>query len=437
MPAVVVVGTQWGDEGKGKVTDFFAREADVVCRFQGGNNAGHTIVVNGEKFAFHLIPSGVLWNKELVIANGVVVDPYVLKREVETFTERFSRPNLWISDRANIITPYHRLLDGAEERLRGSASVGTTKRGIGPAYSDKIARHGIRMGDLLDPEALKQKVDMVVEIKNRLLAAYGLGEKIDAEALYRDLLGFGEFFAPMIRDTSALLNEALDSGKRVLFEGAQGTMLDVDWGTYPYTTSSNTIAGGACTGAGVGPTRINRVVGVAKAYTTRVGAGPLPTAIDGDLEEKIQKKGGEFGTTTGRRRRCGWLDLVVLKHAVRLSGITSLALTKIDVLGGLGDIKVAVRYEIDGEETDFFPGSISRVERAKPVYETLRGWPDMRPEEWRSLAKGGYEDLPGEVREYVSFIEKNTGAKVEMVSFGPDREDTLDLRGEDWWDVNR
>ncbi|MCK4717675.1 MAG: adenylosuccinate synthase [Thermoplasmata archaeon] len=433
MPAVLILGTQWGDEGKGKVTDYYGEGADLVARFQGGNNAGHTIIADGKKYAFHLLPSGVLHQKTLVIGNGVVVDPRVLFREIDSLAESgLPPPRLFLSERANIIMPYHRLLDGVEEGLRGKEAVGTTKRGIGPAYSDKIARHGIRMCDLLDPAVLRDKLSFIVEVKNRMLEAYGSDERLELEGIYQEALGYGKRFGPMIAETSILINETLDQGKNVLLEGAQGTMLDVEWGTYPYTTSSHTIAGGACCGVGIGPRRIDRVVGVVKAYTTRVGGGPLPTFIEGELGEDIQHKGGEFGTTTGRGRKCGWLDLVVVCHACRLSGITHMAVTKLDILGGLEDIKVCRAYDLDGKEITAFPPNLSVLERCKPIYDTLPGWPDLPQEEWSRIATEGYEALPENLRGYLEYMERATGANVEIVSIGPGREDTIDLREGGW-----
>ncbi|MDG6220404.1 MAG: adenylosuccinate synthase [Candidatus Thermoplasmatota archaeon] len=431
MPAVLILGTQWGDEGKGKITDYYAERADIVARFQGGNNAGHTIIVGGKKFAFHLMPSGALHGKTLVIGNGVVVDPNILAKEIKSLEDsRMEKPRLFISDRANLIMPYHRLLDGVEENIRGKEAVGTTKRGIGPAYSDKIARHGIRFSDLLEPEVLWEKLGFIVEMKNRILDAYGSPERLDLQEIYKEALDFGKFFGPMITDTSVLLNKEMDKGANLLLEGAQGTMLDVEWGTYPYCTSSHTVAGGACCGAGIGPGRIDRVVGVVKAYTTRVGGGPLPTFIEGPVGEEIQTKGGEFGTTTGRGRKCGWLDLVVVNHACRLSGIKHMAVTKLDVLGGMDYIKVCRAYECEGENIASFPASLARLEKCKPVYDILPGWDELSGNEWRSIAQAGYSSLPENMKKYLEYMEKSTGARVELVSIGPGREDTIDLRGQ-------
>jgi len=430
MPAVVILGTQWGDEGKGKITDYYAEDADLVVRFQGGNNAGHTIIVEGEKFAFHLLPSGVVRpGKHVVIGNGVVVDPGVLADEVDGLMARgYKLDNIHISDRANVILPWHKLLDGAEERLKGDGKIGTTKRGIGPTYSDKIARLGLRFGDLLDKDELDAKLTALAETKQRVLAMYGDETRLDKAAAMGELLAFAERFGDKIEDTSELVNDYLDRGSNVLFEGAQGTMLDVDFGTYPFTTSSHTIAGGACIGSGVGPTRIDRVVGVVKAYTTRVGGGPFPTELEDDVGTHLAEKGGEFGTTTGRPRRCGWLDLVVVRHACKLSGVSSMAITKLDVLSGLDAIKVCTRYRLDGEETKLFPSTIKAVERVEPVYEELPGWGDVTKEEWKDIVAQGYDALPDTAKQYLAFIKRETGAGIEIVSVGPGREETMDLR---------
>jgi adenylosuccinate synthase len=405
----------------------------MVVRYQGGNNAGHTIKVGDETFALHLLPSGILREDVInVIGNGVVVDPKELLKEMAQLQARgFTAHNLKISDRANVITSYHRTMDGAEERLRGDKGVGTTGRGIGPCYSDKIARHGVRMADLLEPEILKERMESIYPIKERI--ATSLEAKIEAEAaILADLEKAAVLLAPMITDTSVLVNEAVRANKKILFEGAQGTMLDIDHGTYPYVTSSNCISGGICTGVGVGPSAVQDVMGVMKAYTTRVGAGPFPTELSGDMGEMLLCKGGEYGATTGRARRCGWLDLVVVEHAVRLNGLTSLAITKLDVLGGLKTIKVATAYEIDGKRVEHFPAQVRHAERAVPIYEELIGWPDWKPEESAGLAAKGMAALPKALREYVRFIEKQMGVKASIISIGKDRADTIDLRKKKW-----
>jgi adenylosuccinate synthase len=405
----------------------------MVVRYQGGNNAGHTIKVGEETFALHLLPSGILRENVVnVIGNGVVVDPKELLREMAQLQARgHNASNLKISDRANIIVSYHRAMDGAEERLRGDKGVGTTGRGIGPCYSDKIARHGIRMADLLEPDVLRERMDGIYPIKDRTAGAFGA--KIEDEnAILADLENAAKVLAPMITDTSVLVSKAVKDNKKVLFEGAQGTMLDIDHGTYPYVTSSNCVSGGICTGVGVGPNAVQEVMGVMKAYTTRVGAGPFPTELKDDLGETLLTKGGEYGATTGRARRCGWLDLVVIEHAVRLNGLTSLAITKLDVLGGLKAIKVATAYQIDGKKVEHFPAQVRHAERAVPIYEELPGWPDWKPEESAGLASKGMSALPKALREYVRFIEKQVGVKASIISIGKDRADTIDLRKKKW-----
>ena len=356
MPATIVIGAQWGDEGKGKITDLLAERADVVCRYQGGNNAGHTIVRDGEEFKFHLIPSGILYQaKTCVIGNGVVIDPHILFGEIDALRARgIAVDNLRISANAHLIMPYHLLLDGAAERQLGRFKIGTTGRGIGPCYIDKFARVGVRVQDLLDEKILRRKVRVALEEKNQMLQLYDIGT-LDADQVTDEYLAYRPRFEPYVADTSLLVNKALDEGREVLFEGAQGTLLDIDFGTYPFVTSSNPISGGACAGAGVGPTRIDHVVGVAKAYTTRVGEGPFPTELFDEVGTAMCEVGQEFGTTTGRQRRCGWLDLVALRYAVRVSGITHLAITKLDVLSGLPTIKVCTRYQAGRKVLDEFP----------------------------------------------------------------------------------
>jgi len=428
MPATVLIGTQWGDEGKGKITDYYAERADVIVRFQGGNNAGHTIVAGGETFKFHVLPSGLLRpGKHAFIGNGVVIDPKVLVDEIGQLESRgHSAKNLRISDRAHVILPYHKMLDGAEERLRAGAKVGTTGRGIGPAYQDKAARSGIRMAEFVSPEFFKARLSENIAIKQRILDAYGFGEKLDEKAIFDEYSGYAKKLAPYVADTSVLLEHAMTQGKNILLEGAQGTMLDIDHGTYPFVTSSNCVAGNACAGAGVSPRSISRVVGVVKAYTTRVGEGPLPTEQENEVGRKLLERGGEFGTTTGRPRRCGWLDLVVVRHSCRLNGIDGIILTKLDVLGGIGKTKICKAYELDGKKTETFPSTMAMLGRCKPIYDELDGWADMPAQEMVALAKKGYSALPREMREYVRYVEKGTGVKVEIASIGPEREATIE-----------
>jgi len=422
MPATVVIGAQWGDEGKGKITDILAEHSDVICRYQGGNNAGHTIVRDGEEFRLHLIPSGILYPaKTCAIGNGVVIDPHILFGEIEALRSRsIGVENLRVSGNAHLIMPYHILLDGGFEKQLGKFKIGTTGRGIGPCYIDKFARVGVRVQDLFDEKILRRKVRVALEEKNRLLQFYDIGV-LDADQVTDEYLGFRERLEPHVADVSLLVNRALDDGREVLFEGAQGTLLDVDFGTYPFVTSSNPIAGGACAGAGVGPTRIDHVVGVAKAYTTRVGEGPFPTELFDEVGEAMCEVGQEFGTTTGRRRRCGWLDLVALRYAVRVSGITHLAITKLDVLSGLDHIRVCTRYKAGRKVLDEFPLRQTDFHHAKPVLDELPGWrDDLRDcESWA--------DLPETARDYIQFIATFTKTRVKFIAVGPGREETIIL----------
>lgn len=423
MAADLVLGAQWGDEGKGKITDVLAERADLIVRFQGGNNAGHTIVVGGDTFKLHMLPSGVVRGKTAVIGNGCVVDPGELIKELDGLAARGMTPDLRISDRAQVITALHRALDGAEETSRGKAEVGTTKRGIGPTYADKASRAGIRMGDLVRPDRLRLKVQTLVDLRNRTLQALGVEETFDAATVYEDLRTQGERLGPYITDTTALVQDAYADGQRIMLEGAQGTMLDIDFGTWPFVTSSNTTAGGACTGTGLPPRAIGRVFGVVKAYTTRVGAGPFPTelATDAGPGKHLAVEGHEFGTTTGRPRRCGWLDIPVVKHAMDLSGIDHIALTKLDVLTGLSEIKVATRYDIEGTETTRLPSDPDDLALAKPVYETFAGW-DALPEA-KTVKDVG--DLPAATQEYLEFVEKQLGAPYALIGTGPGRDQTI------------
>lgn len=434
MPGLAIIGAQWGDEGKGKITDYLGEDADMIVRFQGGNNAGHTIVVDGKVFKLHGLPSGVVRPGKLaVIGNGVVVNLEELAEEIEQVKQAGGNiDGLRISDRAHLIMNYHKKLDGAEEKYRGKNVVGTTKKGIGPAYQDKIARIGFRAGDLLDDDLLKEKISFILPYKKDLMAMMGAEPcQCTTESLHAKMMGWRDMVGDCICDTSVLINDSLDEGRNVIFEGAQGAMLDIDHGTYPYVTSSATCGGGVCTGSGVAPNRIDRMLGVVKAYTTRVGEGPFVTELDAEAEKGLQAKGGEFGVTTGRGRRCGWLDLVVVEHAKRMCGFTSLVLTKIDVLNDVEELPVCVAYEIDGEEVRHFPGSISKLNRAKPVYETLKGWKGW--DDTAAVVKGGYDNLPGEMREYIEFIEKNVKTPADIISVGPARDETIDRRNGDWW----
>ncbi|MBU1227546.1 MAG: adenylosuccinate synthase [Actinobacteria bacterium] len=421
MPATVVIGAQWGDEGKGKVANLLAQGADVVVRYQGGNNAGHTIVIGSEKFALSLVPSGVIYPTVTpVIGNGCVVDPKVLLDEMATLRGRGIDPdNLRLSGNAHLIMPYHRKLDAVKERYLGRNQIGTTKRGIGPAYTDKYSRQGIRVQDLYDPGILASKLEDVLNEKNLILSRIYNTLPMDPEPIVEEYLGYAETLAPYVTDTSLLVWNAIKGNQTVVFEGAQGTLLDIDHGTYPFVTSSNPVAGGALTGAGIGPRDIDRVLGIAKAYITRVGTGPFPTELDDEIGERMVEIGGEFGTVTGRRRRCGWLDMVALRYAVRVGGITELAIMKLDVLSGFGSVRIATSYEAGGERYDDFPRQQRVLYGCTPIYEDHAGW-DEDISGVRSL-----DDLPKAARDYLARIEELAGVPVSMVSVGPDREATF------------
>lgn len=425
MAAVVLIGAQWGDEGKGKITDFLAEKADMVVRYQGGNNAGHTVVADGKEFKLHLIPSGILYSdKTCVIGNGLVVDPAVLLEELSYLKERGVKTGtLLISGNAQVIMPYHRILDGLEEDARGENKIGTTKRGIGPCYMDKTARIGIRISDLLDPEEFAQKLKRNLQEKNNLLTKIYNASPLEFQPIYDEYLRYGEQLLSFVTDSSLIIDQTVQMGQKVLFEGAQGTLLDLDHGTYPYVTSSHPIAGGACVGAGVGPSRINKVVGVVKAYTTRVGEGPFPTELLDEIGEKIRETGHEFGTTTGRARRCGWFDAVIARYAVRVSGISDFAVTKLDVLTGLDKVKICVGYRVNGEILYEFPQSQKAFKQCQPVYEEVPGW----QEDITNIRR--FEDLPENARNYIRRIEELTEVPATLVAVGPGREQTI-VRGE-------
>jgi adenylosuccinate synthase len=434
LPTNAIIGTQWGDEGKGKITDCLAEYADLVVRFQGGTNAGHTIGIGGEIFKLHLLPSGILRKGVMaIIGNGVVIDPKELLEEIQMVESRgITVEGLRISDRANVIMPYHKILDGAEEKSRGPRGVGTTGRGIGPCYSDKISRYGVRIGDLMDRATLEEKINMIYPIKEGMMTAFGAPPQDTVKDIIDTYSSYGSALGKYVTDTSVLINDAIRNRKNVLFEGAQGTMLDIDHGTYPYVTSSSCVAGGICTGAGVPPSSIKEVVGVVKAYTTRVGRGPFVTELTNGIGEYLQKRGCEFGTTTGRARRCGWLDLVIVRHAVRINGITSLAITKIDVLSGMEELKIATDYEIEGQIVKDFPSSISKLVRARPIYQEFDGWKDWTKDETQRIISNGYKTLPIEMRRYLRFISSNVGVPIGIVSVGPKREETIYLRNMKW-----
>ncbi|TDD92666.1 adenylosuccinate synthase [Saccharopolyspora karakumensis] len=422
MPAIVLIGAQWGDEGKGKATDLLGEQAQWVVRYQGGNNAGHTVVLpDGQDFALHLIPSGILTpGVTNVIGNGVVVDPGVLLEELAGLEERgVDTSRLLLSADAHLIMPYHVAIDRVTERYLGKKQIGTTGRGIGPCYQDKIARVGVRMQDLLDEKILRQKVEAALDIKNQILVKVYNRRAIDAEEVVDTVLGQAEKFAGRIADTKLLINKALERGERVLLEGSQGTLLDVDHGTYPFVTSSNPTAGGASAGSGVGPTKISAVIGILKAYTTRVGAGPFPTELTDEAGENLRKQGGEFGVTTGRSRRTGWFDAVIARYATRVNGITDYFLTKLDVLSGLETIPICVAYDVDGERVEDMPMTQTGVHHAVPVYEEMPGW-------WEDLSDcRSFEDLPANARAYIERIEELSGARVSAVGVGPGRDQTI------------
>ncbi|MCX4710457.1 adenylosuccinate synthase [Streptomyces griseus] len=423
MPALVLLGAQWGDEGKGKATDLLGGSVDYVVRYQGGNNAGHTVVVGDQKYALHLLPSGILSpGCTPVIGNGVVVDPAVLLSELSGLNERgVDTSKLLISGNAHLITPYNVTLDKVTERFLGKRKIGTTGRGIGPTYADKINRVGIRVQDLYDESILEQKVEAALEQKNQLLAKVFNRRAIEAGKVVEDMLQYAEQIKPFVADTTLILNDAIDEGKVVLFEGGQGTLLDVDHGTYPFVTSSNPTAGGACTGAGVGPTKISRVIGILKAYTTRVGAGPFPTELHDEDGEALRRIGGERGVTTGRDRRCGWFDAPIARYATRVNGLTDFFLTKLDVLTGWEQIPVCVAYEIDGKRVEELPYNQTDFHHAKPIYENLPGWSE-------DITKAkAFSDLPKNAQGYVKALEEMSGAPISAIGVGPGRTETIEI----------
>ncbi len=422
---LVVVGAQWGDEGKGKVVDILTENSDVVVRFQGGNNAGHTVIVGSEKYIFHLLPSGILHRgKSCVIGDGVVIDPGVLVSEIEFLKARrmFRKKDLLISGNAHLIMPYHKTLDMARERLRGDNRIGTTGRGIGPAYEDKVSRSGIKCSDLLSEETFRLKLKSNLLEKNHYIRTILHEEGFEIHAIYHSYMSLAATLTPLIKNTSLFLDNAAREGKRILFEGAQGTLLDVDHGTYPYVTSSNTVAGQAATGSGFGPSRIDRVIGIAKAYVTRVGEGPFPTELEGEAADRLREQGEEYGSTTGRPRRCGWFDAVALRYSARVNGLDGLVLTKLDVLDDLDSIKVCTGYKYKGKPLADFPTEANVLASCVPVYEEVPGW-KARTRGVKSFAK-----LPKNARSYVKKLEKLTGVKVYMVSVGANREDAIVIK---------
>ncbi|MDG0873172.1 adenylosuccinate synthase [Paenibacillus thiaminolyticus] len=423
MSTVVVVGTQWGDEGKGKITDFLAESADVVARYQGGNNAGHTILINNKKYKLSLIPSGIFYTDKIcVIGNGMVVNPKALIEEIGYIHDNgFSTDNLRISDRAHVIMPYHMVLDGLEEERKGPNKIGTTRKGIGPAYMDKAARNGIRIVDLLDKDVFEEKFRHLAKEKNELIRMYG-GEELDIEATLNEYLQYADAIRKYVVDTSVVLNDAIDAGQKVLFEGAQGVMLDIDQGTYPFVTSSNPTAGGVCIGSGVGPSKIEEVIGVAKAYTTRVGDGPFPTELNCETGDFIREAGHEYGTVTGRARRVGWFDSVVVRHARRVSGITGLSLNSLDVLTGLKTVKICTAYKYRDQVIEHYPANLNMLAECEAIYEEMPGWMEDI-----SQCKT-MEDLPESTRNYVMRVSELTGIPISIFSVGRNREQTNQVR---------
>lgn len=425
MSAFIVLGAQWGDEGKGKMTDYLANGADVVVRFQGGNNAGHTVEVDGKQYKLHLVPSGILYKDKLnVIGNGVVLDPKALFEEIQYLEEngvKATPDKLIISDRAQVIMPYHKVLDGVKEKSRGKKDIGTTGKGIGPCYTDKMERSGIRVCDLLHKDVFLENLKKNMEVKNAIISKVYGGEELDFDSVYKEYSEYAEKLKPFVKDISVEVYKNIKDGKKVLFEGAQGTLLDIDYGTYPYVTSSSTIAGGVCIGAGIGPRMITGAVGIAKAYTTRVGKGPFPTELNDKTGDWIREQGHEYGVTTGRARRCGWLDLVILKTSSRVSGLTSFAVTKIDTLAGLEKVKACVGYKFNGQIIDYVPASLEDLAKCEPVYEEFDGW-DESINDARD-----YESLPENAKKYIKAIEKFTDTKVSIISVGPARDQTIEV----------
>ncbi len=426
MPSVIVVGLQWGDEGKGKIVDVLSEKADVVARFQGGHNAGHTVVINNEKFILHVIPSGILYKgKKCLIGNGVVVDPASLVKEIEGLIRRnvqIDGSNLLLSKHAHVIMPYHIAIDQESEKLKGSKSIGTTGRGIGPTYCDKIGRTGIRISDLYQGELFRSKLKSNLLHINFLLENLYQSKGFNPDEIFEEYSGYAEKLREHVADTDIIINDAINSNKNVLLEGAQGTLLDIDHGTYPYVTSSNSTAGGACTGLGIGPTKITGVLGVIKAYTTRVGGGPFPTEIHDSLGELIREKGGEYGATTGRPRRCGWLDMVILRHSVRVNGLTGIAITKLDILDGLESLKICTSYKYNGRIYNEFPKEINIFNECEPVYEEIKGWKES------TSGITDYKKLPERAREYIEKIQEMLGVEVQIISTGQRRDELIKIK---------
>ncbi len=423
----VIVGAQWGDEGKGKITDFFAGKADYVVRFQGGNNAGHTVVVGNETYKLHLIPSGVLYpNVKSVIGNGALIDPKVLLEEIKKLIDRGVTPNLLISERAHVIMPYHIAMDEGISKHQGELAAGSTKRGIAPVSADKMYRHGIRLGDLLEPDIFREKLHAAYDFNvNIVKKVFGIEFSKTEQEIFDEYVGYGNEMKKYISDTEVELHKAFKQGKQMLFEGAQGMSLDPDHGMYPHTTSTNNVSGYIEIGSGVGYNTTKRIIGVVKAYVSRVGNSPFLTELLDDMGNKLREKGNEYGTTTGRPRRVGWMDLVQVRQSARVSGLTDIAMTKLDILSGFPELKVCVAYDIDGVRHEEMPASLGKIRRAKPIYETLPGWAELTGEQAETCVKNGFDGLPEEMKRYIQFVEKQTGVPVSIISLGPKRSETI------------
>ncbi len=430
MTVVVVVGAQWGDEGKGKIVDYYAAQADLVVRYCGGANAGHTIVLGEKKFKLQHIPSGIFYpGKKNIIGNGTVVDPKRLLEELEGLKGQVAKPNLVISPRAHVVMPYHFVLDGAEEAKKGLLAAGTTKRGIGPCYADKAARFGIRISELLNPEMFREKLHTMHLLESRIIeGVYGLTFSRTEDDIFNEYSAYAKQLEPFVQDTTEIIGSALAKKKKILLEGAQATMLDIDHGMYPFGTSSNTTAGGACTGSGIGPTAIDEVVGVVKVYTSRVGSGPLPTELFDATGNAIRDKGGEYGTVTKRPRRIGWLDLMTLRYAAQVNGLTGLAFTRLDTLSGFEKIKVCTHYSCGKEKVSAVPPSYKDIEACTPVYREFPGWKDLGNEGWKAASKKGYNALPKEAKAYLEFVSKEVGVPIYIIGVGPARDDAIVLK---------
>lgn len=429
--AIAVIGLSWGDEGKGKFVDYLAQKADIIVRFQGGNNAGHTVVVDNKKFKFHIMPSGAVLEKEVVIGNGVVIDPKVLLEEMNSIKEKGKKLNLKLSSTAHVIFPFHRVLDGLEEESKGDLAAGTTKRGIGPTYSDKAARWGIRIYDLINPDLLKTRLEKLIDVKTKVINSFTKNWSINFDEVYNEYVEYGKQLKPYVIDTAYYLNKAIDSGKKVVFEGAQGNLLCIDHGLYPFGTSSNANALGISSGTGVPPKKIGKIIGIIKAYTSRVGGGNFPTELNDEIAEQIREQGHEYGTTTGRPRRVGWLDLFNINYGIMINGVDSVVITLLDALEGITPIKICTGYELDGKELESWPLHADIIKKCKPIYQTYEGWEPRSSEEWSNIAKKGYGALPETMKVYLEAIKATIQTQIAMVSIGPNRKDTINLLEEE------